>query len=450
MERSVSRWEGNGQAGRPAEPYETGSTPDSSAPEILIAEDNRDMRELLCFLLGREYRVRATRNGREALESLRDSHPDLVLTDVMMPEMSGTELCREIKSDPETRAIPVVLVTSKAEREMKIEGLELGADDYVTKPFHHRELLARIRSLVRQHRLGAELARQNVALASALEELKQAEGMLIQSERLAAVGELAAGIAHEVNNPVNFATNALRALHTSVEEVCAMVEKVGELDWSDALKLRAQLETFQAARDEFDVAAMSGTMAELIDIASDGLERTSQLVSDLRDFAAPGRGERSRVDLRRGVETTVQLSRGQFLAANARVEIAIPDDLVSVQGDPGALNQVFLNLLKNAAEAMAGRGGVLCVRAAVEPGFVHLRFEDQGPGIAPETLDKLFQPFFTTKEAGQGTGLGLSMSRQIAHAHGGDLRVESQIGVGTTFILTLPVSDRTEGLADAA
>jgi signal transduction histidine kinase len=364
--------------------------------------------------------------------------------------MSGTELCRAIKSDPETRAIPVVLVTSKAEREMKIEGLELGADDYVTKPFHHRELLARIRSLVRQHRLGAELARQNVALASALEELKQAEGMLIQSERLAAVGELAAGIAHEVNNPVNFATNALRALHTSVEEVCTMVEKVGELDWSDALKLRAQLETFQAARDEFDVAAMSGTMAELIDIASDGLERTSQLVSDLRDFAAPGRGERSRVDLRRGVETTVQLSRGQFLAANARVEIAIPDDLVSVQGDPGALNQVFLNLLKNAAEAMAGRGGVLCVRAAVEPGFVHLRFEDQGPGIAPETLDKLFQPFFTTKEAGQGTGLGLSMSRQIAHAHGGDLRVESQLGVGTTFILTLPVSDRTEGLADAA
>jgi signal transduction histidine kinase len=195
---------------------------------------------------------------------------------------------------------------------------------------------------------------------------------------------------------------------------------------------------------------MSGTMAELIDIASDGLERTSQLVSDLRDFAAPGRGERTRVDLRRGVETTVQLSRGQFLAANARVEIAIPDDLVSVQGDPGALNQVFLNLLKNAAEAMAGPGGVLCVRAAVEPGFVHLRFEDQGPGIAPETLEKLFQPFFTTKGAGQGTGLGLSMSRQIAHAHGGDLRVESQLGVGTTFILTLPVSDQTEGLADAA
>lgn len=144
----------------------------------------------------------------------------------------------------------------------------------------------------------------------------------------------------------------------------------------------------------------------------------------------------------------MQLARAPLSEADARVEILIPEDLPAVHGDPGALNQVFLNLLKNAAEAMIGRGGVICVRASVESGFVHLRFEDQGAGISPDTMSKLFQPFFTTREAGRGTGLGLSISRQIAHAHGGDLRVESQLGVGTTFTLTVPI-DGAGGCCDA-
>jgi len=446
LEHSVSRWEGDESGVAAADGAVTSH--DASVPEILIAEDNRDMRELLSFLLSREYRVRVTKNGREALEALRSQPPDLVLTDVMMPEMSGTELCRAIKGDPATRAIPVVLVTSKAEAEMKIEGLELGADDYVTKPFHHRELLARVRVLVRQHRLGIELARQNSALESALDELRQAEGRLIQSERLAAVGELAAGIAHEVNNPLNFASNALHALGTSVAEVRGVVERVAELDWRDVEKLSTQLEAFQSAQDELDLLAVSGTLGELIEIAREGLDRTSRLVSDLRDFAAPGRGERSRVDLRRGLEATLQLCRAQLAKHDATVEILISQDLPTVQGDSGALNQVFLNLLKNAAEAMSGRGGVISVRSTVESGFVHLRFEDQGVGMSANTVSRLFQPFFTTKPAGQGTGLGLSMSRQIAQAHGGDLGVESQLGVGTVFTLTLPIAH--VGGSDAA
>ena len=122
---------------------------DKSIAEVLIAEDNPDMRHLLKTLVGRYYRVRLARNGREALDLVHDHPPDLILSDIMMPEMDGTELCRQVKSDPETSSIPVVLVTSKAESEMKLEGLELGANDYVTKPFHPRELLARVGSLVR-------------------------------------------------------------------------------------------------------------------------------------------------------------------------------------------------------------------------------------------------------------------------------------------------------------
>jgi signal transduction histidine kinase/CheY-like chemotaxis protein len=138
LAHTVARWEGARSV-----PIEIGPT--LSAPEVIVAEDNGEMRRLLAHLLSHEFHVREARNGREALDAVHERAPDLVLTDVMMPEMSGTDLCRELKSAPETASIPVVLVTSKAEREMKVMGLELGADDYVTKPFHPRELLARVR-----------------------------------------------------------------------------------------------------------------------------------------------------------------------------------------------------------------------------------------------------------------------------------------------------------------
>ena len=164
MGRHVDRWE---KHHRPIAAPEFHDEEDR--PEILIAEDNPDMRALLAKLLGQEFNVSVARNGREALERIRQSPPDLLLSDIMMPEMSGIDLCRAIKENVETASIPVVLVTSKAEREMKIEGLELGADDYVTKPFHPRELKARVRSLVRSVSLQKQLQSQNQALEKALQ-----------------------------------------------------------------------------------------------------------------------------------------------------------------------------------------------------------------------------------------------------------------------------------------
>jgi CheY-like chemotaxis protein len=184
IEYSVERWAG---ARTESVGEEVGPRHPPGTPEVLIAEDNAEMRRLLAFLIGREFRVRVASNGRRALEAVRESAPEVVVTDVMMPEMSGTDLCQALKQDPETRGIPVILVTSKAEREMKIEGLEMGADDYVTKPFHPRELLARVRSLVRLRQLQEEIAAQNASLEAsnaelerALTELKEAEVQLVQ------------------------------------------------------------------------------------------------------------------------------------------------------------------------------------------------------------------------------------------------------------------------------
>ena len=242
----------------------------------------------------------------------------------MMPEMSGTELCRALKSDPVTRHIPVVLVTSKAEREMKIEGLELGADDYVTKPFHPRELLARVGALVRVGQLQADLAERNLALERAnrelectLSELKEAEVQLVQAERLTAVGELAAGVAHEINNPLNFARNALAALRTYVEDLRAIAQAVAELEPGDREKLAGQLRELERRKAELGFETLAGELTELVGITTEGLDRTSRLVADLRDFAAPRAGGNGVVDVRHGLESTLQLVR--HAAQRARV-----------------------------------------------------------------------------------------------------------------------------------
>ena len=418
---------------------------DDPRAEILIAEDNPDMRALLSRLVGREFRVRVARNGKEALQSLREKAPDLVLSDVMMPEMSGTELCQAIKSDLSTRSIPVVLVTSKAEREMKIEGLEIGADDYVTKPFHPRELMARVRSLVRVGELQNQLRSRNQELESALMEVKLAEVQLVQSERLAAVGELAAGIAHEVNNPVNFALNAVRTMESTVEALRELAEEVSGMDSSNPTDLAQRVEAFQKKSEGETARELAADLSELSVIVADGLKRTSSLVGDLREFARPGRqSEMSEgVDLEVGMRSTMKLVSHSLQAAHAEIQLEVESGLPRLFADAGALNQVFLNLIKNSAESFDGDSGQIVVRLQHNEREVVVEVQDDGEGIPEEIQPSLFEPFFTTKEKMGGTGLGLSISRGIVIAHGGRIEVVSRKGEGTTFRIFLPLENPT-------
>jgi len=358
--------------------------------------------------------------------------------------VSGLELCRALKSDPATRGIPVLLVTSKAEQEMKIEGLELGADDYLTKPFHPRELLARARSLVRTTSLQRELAAQNDQLERTLAELKQAEVQLVQSERLAAVGELAAGLAHEVNNPVNFALNAVRALEVTAADLARLVDDVMSTDSSDPGEWARRLEACRQEAGGNGPGELSEALLELSGIVGEGLKRTSALVSDLHDFARPGRqGEfSSGVDVEAGLRSTLTLVSHAISAADARLEIEVEPELPRIEADPGGLNQVFLNLLKNAVEAMGSGGGLIHILLSREAEQLVVRIRDDGPGIAAEALPRLFEPFYTTRDHEGGTGLGLSISQQIITAHGGTLEVESEEGAGAEFTIRLPIEER--------
>ncbi|MCH7868262.1 MAG: response regulator [Myxococcales bacterium] len=440
LEGNVERWEDDTQ--QPQTAAETDAASQPKLGEILIAEDNPDMRRLLATLLGREFRVRTARNGLDALEQISQSAPDLVLTDVMMPEMSGLELCREIKRRDDLSAIPVVLVTSKADHDMQVEGLELGADDYITKPFHPRALIARVRTLVRVRGLQKELTQKNETLQTALDDLKQAEVQIIQSERLAAVGELAAGIAHEVNNPVNFALNAARALDVEFERVQELVSAAADLSTDEGAPDDFGLDRFRHIADSAKLHDLASTIGELSGIVRSGLERTQALVSDLRDFAAPGRntGQVPNVDIEKGIRSTVHLLNSAMSHANAQVTIEVQDDLPLILADSGALNQVFLNLIKNAADAFEYRAGKLDIRVSHDEHGVRIEFQDDGPGIPADVISQIFDPFFTTKTAGKGTGLGLSISRQIIESHEGSLEVECPDVGGALFVVRLPVS----------
>jgi signal transduction histidine kinase len=332
---------------------------------------------------------------------------------------------------------------------MKIHGLELGADDYVTKPFHPRELVARARSLVRLGSLQLALAEQNAALESALAHLHDTEVVLVQTERLAAVGELAAGIAHEVNNPVNFALNSLRMLRDTVAQVNEFAARVAALEWRDPAKLADSAEELERLEAEMGIGEVAATLDELVGIVIEGLGRTGRLVRDLQDFGAHGDRERVAVDLRSALDSTLRLLHPLLQERRVKVECSYAPDLPAVVADPSAVKQLVLNLLKNAADALEETGGNIRIAAAPseDRGMAVVSVEDDGPGIPPDLRERIFAPFFTTKAAGRGTGLGLSICRRIAEAHQGSLDVGAAASGGALFTLRLP-AETTDAATD--
>jgi signal transduction histidine kinase len=413
-------------------------------PRIVVVEDNAEMLRFLAAILEPEYNVRTASNGREGLDAAREARPDLVVTDVMMPEMSGTDLCRELEGDAKTRGTPVLLLTAKADREMKVEGLELGARDYVTKPFHPKELLARVRSIVQIEQLQRKLGQRNAILESTIYELKQTEVQLVQAERLAAVGELAAGVAHEVNNPVNFAINSLQTLRLRVEEVRQLLEVVAEIDPRTPEGLSDRLEKLARLEEEIGFSDLVSELDELVAIATDGLERTHRLVGDLHNFAGHGTAVRSSVDVRNGLGSTIRLMHRAAQDVGAEVESEYDSDLPAIESSASVLNQVFLNLLKNATEALATvGGGTIRVTAKhdVRNAEIAIVIADDGPGIDPKIRHRLFDPFVSTKSAGKGAGLGLSVCRRILGELGGKIEVLPTGGRGAAFEIRLPTGE---------
>lgn len=343
-------------------------------PRILLAEDHDDIAALVTEVLQERYEVERARDGEEALAAVQRAPPDLVLSDVMMPRRDGLWLCARLKEDARLRSLPVVLLTARAGTDAALEGYGVGADDFVPKPFHPRLLLARVDAQLRIRALALQLA---------------------EHERLAAVGTLAAGVGHEVKNPVNAVINGAEAL---------------------------------LQRPELPADAR-----ELLDVIVEAGRRIDEIAGALVTHASPAEaGGRRPVDLAAGVRSTLRLLGHRLSDVIVRTEL---DPAAKVVGSAGALNQVVLNLIDNAARSGAR---TIELRLRAHEARVQLAVSDDGPGVPPELAERIFDPFFSTRAPGQGTGLGLYVSRRILEAHGGTLRVEPSPPRGARFVVDLP------------
>lgn len=301
--------------------------------------------------------------------------------------------------------------------------------------------LERLRELNRT--LEKRVSERTAELASTLSELKSTQVHLVQSERLAAIGELSAGVAHEVNNPLNFARNSLALLMDRAKQLRSLAIEIDNLDPDNSSSLGAHVARLRDRHEAAELAVVADEFDELAQIVTEGLDRTSRLVADLRDFAAPGHREFAPVNIVAGIDSTLQLLSHKLKESRVAVMREFPADLPPARGNIGALNQVFLNVVKNAIEALDSQSAddskLIQISAQQMDQKLVITVRDNGPGLDDRIRNHLFEPFVTTKEAGKGTGLGLSMCKRILDQHAGRIDLSSDPAGGTRVTVELPV-----------
>ena len=393
-------------------------------PAILLIDDEPRLRNNLQILLRREgYRVSSAQNGQEGVRKAQEEPFDLVITDIVMPDGDGFFVMDYIKNNlPDT---VVLAMTAHVSTDSAIEALRAGAYDYLSKPFDFDIMkitidraLEKVRLQKTLRRYMSELAQKvqertrelteaNQKLERSLIDLKAAQEHLIQAEKLSALGELVAGVAHELNSPLSTIT------------------------------LNAQLVTLGAA--------VQGNAKTQLERIGDAATHCQRIVKSLVSFARKHKPEMVYIDINALCDKVLDLLAYQLKVSHIELDKQFDAALPQTMADPHQLQQVFVNLASNACQAMSNHAGngKLIVATKAADGVLEIRFQDNGPGISKEHQRKIFDPFFTTKA--DGTGLGLSISYGIVKEHSGEIVVQSEVGSGTTFVITLPVRQPADG-----
>ncbi|MCE5271662.1 HAMP domain-containing protein [bacterium] len=291
--------------------------------------------------------------------------------------------------------------------------------------------------------LEKKVAERTEEILLAYDKLKQAQSQVLQSEKMASIGQLAAGVAHEINNPVGFVKSNLgtlaeymEILKKALEHYGSLAERIKQGLACDSEAVREVLEQIEALDREEDLNYILSDLDALIRESSEGVQRVKEIVQNLKSFARVDESESKEADLNEGIEATLKVVWNELKYKTTVIKNLHP--LPIIRCNPGQLNQVFMNLLVNAAQAIPERGEIRIDTEATDSEIV-IRISDTGTGIPEENISKLFDPFFTTKEVGKGTGLGLSISYGIIQKHNGTIEVDSRLGEGTTFTIRLPI-----------
>lgn len=372
---------------------------------VLVADDEPDMRAYIVSLLATDYRVVQTPHGGNVSALVAEHGPDLVLLDWMMPEKNGLEVCRDLRANPALNDLKIMMLTARIDEKSKLDALQTGADDFLTKPFSSIEVKTRVANLLQNARLQKDLRGRNEELTATIGKLQQTETLLIQSEKMNAIGSLSAGLLHEINNPLNYTLTAISL----------------------------------ARRDE---AVLNDGMREILADVEEGMLRIRDVITHLKNFAYPEKpGTESRFSFAEVFLAARKMVAGEL--EDLTVEADVPGHLM-VQGQRTQLTHVVINLLGNAAKALTknppGKRRVITVNARAEDDRLVFSVADNGPGIAPEILNRIFEPFFTTREVGTGMGMGLSICHTILESHHGSITAANQAGGGAIFTIHLPLA----------
>lgn len=362
--------------------------PGPNAALVFVVEDNPDLREFIADILAERYRVRTFSSGQGVVVHASKLRPEAIVSDVAMPEMDGYDLCRAIRAEADTASIPVLLVTARTEMTSVMRGFELGANDYVLKPFHGRELLARVDVHVQLRRMVEHTALR---------------------ERHAMLGVLAASVAHQVRNPLTSLVGGLPAMRSRLE------------------------------------GKASQSTLEMMDVMIDSAERISRMTNDLMDLSRVDREVAGAFRACDGLRSAIRLLNARM--GVVQIEERVEDSALSM-GRAGDINQAFMSVLDNAQRA-AGNQGRVRAEAFMRGSNYIVRILDSGPGIDDEAATHIFEPFYTTRPAGEGTGLGLTQARRALMQCGGSISFgRGELG-GALFTIELPTVASSSRKPDA-
>ena len=372
---------------------------------LLIIDDEPDMLSFISAELN-EYEILTAADGAEGWEKARQYLPSLIVLDMEMPRKDGLEVTSLLRSHPSTERIPIILVTAKADEVNKLEALNLGVNDFLSKPFSSAELHTRVDNLIMNHLFEVELRKNNTRLEKALEKIKEQESTVIKAEKVSSLAVMSAGIVHEVNNPLNYVRTALYTLKTFEDDIT------------------------EDEKEDFK---------ETVGDATEGLDRVIRIITDLRALThGDSYSAYDEVPAEKIYDIACKLTGNKL--DDTKTEVDIQDDLM-IFGNELQLSQVLSNILVNASLATkeVDREGLLEVKIRQsEEEDIIISVTDNGNGIDEEDLDKIFDPFFTKRDIGEGMGLGLSISQKIIHSHKGHITCESKKGKCTTFTIHLP------------
>jgi signal transduction histidine kinase len=404
---------------------------------ILIVDDEAPIRNLFADWLSDKYECETAASADEALALLATGSFALVISDMMMPGRNGVELLREIKLRYSDTA---VIMISGVDRPQRVrDALRVGAFDYLIKPCELDVLTLSVeRALERQSlqrtatSYKAHLENQNLELANSKTTLERLQAQLVHTEKMASLGQLSAGIAHELNNPAGFIYGNLDILGDYLTNVERLLKVYDEITLpAEAASL---VETVKA---EINYEDLSDDLGSIIADCREGAQRICDVVKNLRLFSRLDEAELKRIDIHEGIDSTIRLLSRYYSAGRIVLHRDFAQ-LPPVNCYAGQLNQVWMNLLGNAAQAV-GDGGHVSIATRAAGDWITVAISDTGSGISEVDLPRIFDPFFTTKPVGEGTGLGLSISYGIIQRHGGSIVVASKVGSGTTFTVRIPI-----------